>query len=356
MKIVDFLKRIFLFLLIPVILISCNDDSVVEEPVFKLTPPSVFVVNEGNFTFGNSSLTYFNFRDSSVIQNLFYLVNKVPLGDVANFMKISNGRGYIVVNNSGIVYEIDIETGTFMGKITGLVSPREILILDNGKALISDLVEHVMSVVDLSGNGSLSKIDLDGYTSESMVEVNDKVYAGNWSGLYQDKKNDQVLVIDAASLKLTDSIRVTLEPNSLLTDKNGDLWVLCSGGYLNEEYPALYKINTEADTVMRIYRFDDKMSNPVDLKIDAAGEELYYLDGSVFSMNISAASLPEEPLIEAGSHHFYALGVDPATGRVMVSDALDYTQKGKVLIYDRDGAYTGEFLAGITPGYFAFYE
>ncbi len=350
------MKTIHFTIFLLFILTSCYRTEPVEpEQPFHINPPGVFVVNEGNFTFGNSSLTYFNTDNYSVIPDMFYFVNKAPLGDVANYMMIKNKNGYIVVNNSGVVYIIDVKTGLFKGKLSGLLSPREIAFANN-KMVITDLAEPYLTVVDFNGQEKYSKVNLDGYTSESIVTVGDKIYVSNWSAMYQEKKNNQVLVIDANQMKLIDSIRVTQEPNSMVVDKNMNIWVLCSGGYMHQETPALIKISSVSDSVTKVLLFDDNEHYPTELHINKTGDRLYYIDKDVFTLQIDDDSLPSEPLINSVDKTFYALGIDPVNEKIFVSDALNYIKRGKVYIYTKNGEFVKVFGAGIVPGYFAFYN
>ena len=64
----------------------------------------LFVLNEGTFTYANSSLTFYDPEADTVENNLFYRVNNSPLGDVANSMMLDETGMYIVVNNSKYIY------------------------------------------------------------------------------------------------------------------------------------------------------------------------------------------------------------------------------------------------------------
>ena len=346
-------NSILLFWMLAILITSCTKKAASPTaPTFQ--KPGVFIVNEGNFTTGNASLTWYQPEKDSVTQDAFYAVNKVPLGDVANYMTTYNNKGFIVVNNSGIVYVIDLNTGAFLGKISGFISPREILILNDNSAWVSDLFNKYLSVVDLKTYQVTGTIDLHGRTSESMVRIGDKVFVNNWSKLNQTPANNMVLVLDVANGTLIDSITVTREPNSMVADANNKLWVLCSGGYDNAEYPTLYQINPDSDTIEKKLTFSNKNTNPFSLGINGTGNTLWYLNDDIYKMDIHSNQLSDTPWVASGSRNFYALGVRPDKESVYVSDALDYVRNGKVYVYNTSGSLTGEFESGIIPGYFCF--
>ncbi len=344
---------ILLFWMLAILLTSCTKETAPPTaPTFQ--KPGVFIVNEGNFTTGNASLTWYQPEKDSVTQDAFYAVNKVPLGDVANYMTSYKDKGFIVVNNSGIVYVINLETGAFLGKISGLTSPREILILDDNHAWVSDLYNKHLSVVDLHTYEVTGIIALQGRTSESMVRIGEKVFINNWSKLNQIPTNNMVLVLDAATGTITDSITVSREPNSMVVDANHKLWVLCSGGYDNAEYPALYQINPNSDSIEKKLTFPNKNTNPFSLGINGAGNKLWFLNEDIYKMDITDSQLPDTPWVTSGSNNFYSLGVRPDQESVYVSDALDYVRNGNIYVYSASGALTGSFEAGIIPGNFCF--
>jgi hypothetical protein len=354
MKVISILKFSGIVFVIWAIIISCQQDTPSNDVPLNLEKPGVFVVNEGNFTFGNSSLTYYNYTNNKVTPDVFYFSNGVPLGDVANYMTLRDNKGYVVINNSGVIYAINVFTAGFLGKVAGLTSPREILFVDNNIAYVSDIVETSLTIVDFQDFSVIGNIDLDGHTSESMIKSGEKVYITNWSGQYQEKPNDVVLVVDILTNKLVDSINVTKEPNSMQVDKNDNLWVLCSGGYLNEETPALYKINTQNNEVETVYEFLDKACSPISLEINKTFDTLYFINKEIYRMSIYDDSIPEDSFINSGVMHFYALGIDKKTNYIYVSDVKNYSINGNVYIYDSEGKERSVFTAGINPGCFVF--
>lgn len=344
-------KVLSLLLLVAVSFTACKKEETL--PADKGLKEGVFIVNQGNFTAGNASLSHYDMATFELTNDLFYAVNDAPLGDVAQSISIDGDMAYIVVNNSGNVYIIDRSTAEFQGKISQLPSPRYFLKINNQKAYVSDLVSHSITIVNPADYEVVGEISVNRST-EQMVRIGEEVYAAHWSGYQQALKNNKVLVIDAQTDVLTDSIQVGVEPNSMVVDQDNNLWVLCSGGYDNEEVPSLWKIDTQDKSVIRKYEFDDINLNPSNMAINGDGDMLYYLNGGVFNMDIYEESLLAEPLIDQAGKYFYALGVDPESSDIFLSDALDYSKNGLVYRYDLHGMLMDSVEAGIIPGAFGF--
>ena len=330
----------------------------------------VFVVNEGNFMYGNASLSYYNPENGEVLNDIFFNTNALPLGDVAVSMTIRDSLGYVVVNNSGKIYVINVNTFQYVGKITGLTSPRNIYFMSNSKAYVTDLYAKAVTIVNpetfqITGSISINNHNSKFYqhSSEQMVFFGKYAFVNSWS--YDDK----VLVINTLTDKLVDSITVVKQPNSMILDKNNQLWVLSDGGYQGSAYgqdtAALTRIDPVSRKVEKVFRFPDRTASPSSLCVNAAGDSLFFLynswaggnvpDAGVYAMHVDARVLPDKPLIPQGNHLFYALGIDPASGRIYVSDARDFLSRGEVYVYSR-GAVTllDSLKTGIIPGSFCF--
>ena len=348
----------FLGMIVVLVIVLSLDSCEKEE---KPAPPigefqnAMFVVNEGNFTAGNASLTYYNYKTSAVSQQVFYRINGAPLGDVANSITFDENSIYIVVNNSHVVYKINAVTGKYQAKTTGLTSPRYILKIDNQRALVSDLYENNLTLINTENMEIISRIAL-GRTSENLLKYGNEIFITNWSAFQQDKPNNMIMIVDSENLQVTDSTEVGMEPNSMVLDKNNHLWVLCSGGYLNEEVPTLWKIDPENKDVLMRLEFPDLNSSPDNLHINKTGDTLYYLNKNVYRMAISTTQLPDNYFVRAGENdNFYALGVSPGSD-VYVTDANDYTRNGTVYRYTPGGVLVQKFEAGIAPGDIGFID
>jgi len=340
------------FLIAAISISSCKKESTT--PVKLALQDGVFIVNQGSFTVGNSSLSYFQSTNGQIYQDVFREVNNTPLGDVAQSIYVDDNLAYIVINNSGVVYAIDRWTAEYQGTIENLTSPRFFLKVSDTKAYITDLFSNSISVVNPQTYAKTGEIPVQRSTEE-MVLVGSEVFVANWSGYNQTLKNNKILIVDSNSDKLVDSIAVGIEPNSMVVDKNSNLWVLCSGGFESEEIPSLWKIDPVSHNVIDTLLFPKTDLNPESLEINGTGDTLFYLNYGVYKMAITDTELPDSVFIaEDQGKYFLALGVDPVNGDLFMSNPLDYQGTGLVYRYNLYGHYKQQFGVGVIPGAFGF--
>lgn len=339
-------------LLMLTLLWGCTKPTPDTPPPSEIPTRAVFVYNEGNFMYGNASLSVYDPDGRTVENQMFYHVNDFPLGDVFQSMRIIGSHGYMVVNNSGKVVVVDPATCRYVGTIKGLISPRYIEPVDESKIYISDLYSPSIAIADprtLEVTGSVHV----GRSTEQMVSRGDFVYVCSWSF------SNKVYKIDTRSDLVVDSLEVTSQPNSMVMDREGQIWVLSDGGYVGSPHgtqmAALTRIDTESFTVEQRMEFADIAHSPTELTLCPTADTLYYLGHEgVFRMPIGQAQLPSRPFIAQGPRLFYGLGVDPRTSEVYVSDAVDYVQQGVVLRYTVSGELLDSFRVDIIPSGFCF--
>ena len=347
-----------------ILLQGCMNDDELWEPEGPIETPAsggVFVVNEGNFTYGNASLSFYDIENQEVHNDVFYGINGLPLGDVAHSMTIRDGLGYVVVNNSGRIYVMDVSTFEYVGKIIGLTSPRHIHFVDEKKAYVSDLYARSIAIVnpmtyEITGSIPVSNSNSDFYqhATEQMLQYDKYVYTNCWS------YDNQILIIDSQEDKVVDSIEVLKQPNSMVLDRYNTLWVLCDGGFADSPYgyeaPGLLRIKAGTKKAEIVYRFAEG-DRPSELNINGTGDTLYYINHHIFSHAIESTE-PKQLISNTYSEStwggFYTLKVDPVTSQLYVADAIDHQQRGTVFRYSSTGKLLDSFLAGITPGAFCF--
>jgi hypothetical protein len=339
-----FVNKFLLFFLISVTFQGCVKDKPEKEnvkPVLLSAFPKVFIINEGNFSSGNSSVSMYDPASGNVVENFYNVQNSTSLGDVAQSMTYLNGKYYIVVNNSGKIIVCDNQFKK-TGEISGLASPRYLLPVSSGKAYASDFKSNSVSIVDLNTNTKTGSIQCTGWT-EKMVMLYGVVYITNM-------KRNYIYTVSSSTDKIIDSVYVGPNCGSLVTDKLDRIWALSSG---DSKIPAAITLIHPVTGSAAVLSFPSGES-PWNLNINRAGDTLYYLNNGICRITIANPRLPATPLIKAGTKNFYGLGVNPVDHNIYASDALDYTQRSSVYIYNVHGEEKKFFHAGINSNSFYF--
>lgn len=364
-KSIFLLKLTIVFSVIAICFNSCMRDDELWDNNLEIFKPTkgVFIANEGNFMYDNASLSYYDIETKEVINDVFFSVNNVPLGDVAQSINVKDSLAYVVVNNSGKIYVIDVNTFKLKAKITGFTSPRYIHFVDDKKAYVTDLYAKSIAIVDVPNNEIIGHIDVNNNSSvhyqhptEQMAQLGKYLYVNCWS--YDNK----ILVIDTDTDVVIDSVEVPIQPTSLVIDKNKKLWTVTDGGFYGSPYgyeePALVKIDALSLEIEKTYRFT-KGIPASEITINSTLDTIYFLCKDVYRLDVNSTKEPElfikSPYEQGGFFGgFYGLGVDPYSSEIYVADAIDYVQHGVVYRYTPKGELVDQFKVGIIPGAFGF--
>ncbi len=323
---------------------------------FATSGAGLFVINEGNFQYGNASLSYYNPATKTVENEVFYRANAMKLGDVAQSMTLYGDTGWIVVNNSHVIFAIDPTTFKEKGRIENLTSPRYIHFLSDEKAYVTQLWDNRIFIVnpkryEITGYIECPAMTMESGSTEQMVQWGKYVFVNCWS--YQNR----ILKIDTTTDKVIAELEVGIQPTSLVVDCYGKLWTITDGGYEDSPYgyeaPSLYRINAETFTIEKQFRFA-KGDAPSEVQLNGRGDKLYWINNDVWAMDVTAERIPVKPFIPYSDTLYYGLTIDPRSGEVYVADAIDYVQAGKIYRYSEQGERLDEFYVGITPGAFCW--
>lgn len=326
------------------------------EEIFDNKGEGLFITNEGNFQYGNASLSYYNPTTKTVENEVFYRANAMKLGDVAQSMTIHNNTGWIVVNNSHVVFAIDTQTFKETGRITNLTSPRYIHFVSDEKAYVTQLWDNRIFIVnpkryEIVGHIVCPNMTMESGSTEQMVQYGKYVFVNCWS--YQNL----ILKIDTETDKVVDELTVGIQPTSLVLDCNNKLWTLTDGGYDGSPYgyetPSLYRIDAETFTIEKQFKFSAN-DTPSELQTNTSKDKIYWLNNDVWAMSVTDENLPAKSFLENKGTIYYGLTICPHTGDVYVADAIDYNQQGKIYRYSKEGQLIDEFYVGITPGAFCW--
>lgn len=324
---------------------------VAEEPATPTAEPgsynrgvSVFILNEGTFQRGNASVSHYDKPTQTLTNGIFERSNGLPLGDVLQSVSPVGETAYLLVNNSGLIEQVEPATFRSLATIRTIRSPRYLLPLGDGRAYVSDFAANMLSILDLSSRQVIGTIALPGWT-EQMVLLAGRVYVGS-------PQTAELLVVDPKSDQLVDRIPVGDFPTALLADKNQNLWVLCLGEDTSDGQGELYRLRPGDPAAAR--RWPVPAGDWSRLALNGRRDTLYLLNQSVYRLAIDAAEFPARPFLSAGSTP-YGLGVDPVNGDIYIADAVDFQRPGRVYRFRADGAPVDTFGVGVIPNGFWFY-
>lgn len=347
----------YLVLIALTFFVSCMKDDMRAITEFETGSGGVFIVCEGNFMYGNASLSYYNNKTKNIENTVFLRANGFPLGDVAQSLTIYDSTAWVVINNSGKVYAIDINTFKLKGKITGLISPRYMQFISPEKAYISDMYSKSIYIINPKTFSIEKTINInDGtdeyyrHSSEQIVVFENRLFINCWS--YDNK----ILVINTENDILTDTIEVLKQPRKIVADKNKKLWVLCDGGFPGSEYTGdcgIVRIDMESQQIEETFLLE-KTGIASDMQINKTGDTIFLVNGDVYRFPVHANQLPSNAWIEAGNRNLFAIGQDPNDYNIYISDAVDYMQSGVIYRYNPNAQCTDTFTVGITPNSFVF--
>lgn len=314
----------------------------------------VYLVNEGNFNFGNAEITFYEPATRAVSNNLFQSANSFGLGDVAQSMYAIDSIGFIVVNNSA---KIEVVRLPSLQKLSTISipgsSPRYLLPLDDSIAYVTDLYAGKIHVVNYRAGTLVKQITgVPGWTEHLIRRGADVWVEGrNYSSAHASSA--KLLKLNTANHTLAQTFTITgSNLNGLVLDKNAHLWLAVEEDTAHAVPSSLICLDENAQQFKKLdFSFGHHPSN---LCINSSSEQLYYLDKGVFTVGITEAAVSTTALIGEEGRNLYGLGVDPGNGDVYVSDALDYVQPAVVFRYSSSGVLLHTFHAGLITGNFCF--
>ncbi len=341
------------FLLAWTVLPSCNgDDQVIDETPKEITEynnEGFFIINQGPFTTGNSSISFYHRGYGLAAHNIFSEANNGELpGKGIQSMKIINGLLYIVSGYSNKIIIVNPSNMVKEGEITGFQLPKDIVQINPNKAYVSqwgnDEVSGSIQIIDLNSNTIIDSIETRP-GPEEMVKIGINLYVANSGGANLDSVLTKINVLNDEILT---TINVGLAPSYLEVDKDLNLWVMTRGAIIDPSDPTvnikgrLAKVNNDEVTLSLLIK---PASNG--LTINRTQDILYYVqNGWVYEHPIVNTSISLIPYIERS---FYGLEIDPISNNLIGMDAKDFNLDGALFIYDDDKTLLDTVEVGIAP-------
>jgi len=337
--------------------VQCNDDpEPVKESFFK---NGVFIVNEGNFSDSDGSLSYYDFDSASVGNNVFETVNARPLAAIFQSMAFYNNRGYIIDSNGRIEIVNEKDMTSFGTIASGLSLPRYFAGNSN-YGYVSDWgpyddnwanPDSKIHVLDLN-NMEIKESLITPSRPEDIMVYNDLLYVANSAA-------NLITVYNPVDNILVDSIEVNNGPIQFVLDKNQDLWVISNGAYISGG--TLQQVDLAKAEVIKTVDLSGISPNGR-LAINGAGDLLFFM-GEIWSLDYTytntkvykaTINLPGQYTEIISERNLYGLGIDPQNDEVYVADAVAFQGNGKVYTFDFSGEKINEYSVGRGPRDFVF--
>ncbi|NPA43916.1 MAG: hypothetical protein GXO49_00115 [Chlorobi bacterium] len=329
-------------------LVSCKDDTFKEEDIDL--SKGIFVVNEGNFMANNGEISFYNTETGELTNNIYSKQNnEAVLGDVVQSMCISGDFALISVNNSKKIELVDVNNFKHVSTITDVVYPRYIIpVKENICALTNGKNPGEVCIIDVSKKEITKRITV-GTEPENLLLANNKIFVANGAWGH----DSTVSIIDAQTLELTKTIVVGDGATDLVSDKNGNIWVLCQGKAeydAGEDTPSkLVCINPDTYDIIEEVTIGMVGDDFYPTRIASYLNEdyIYYIEQTgVYRININNPQ--EKEWFIMGS--YYGLEINQENGDVYVFFDNGFTSAGIMTIYDKAGNKLNDLLeVGIGP-------
>lgn len=326
-----------------------------EEEIAPIPVTSGMVVGcEGTFNMNNGSVHWIG-DDGTSRTTAYESANGVSPGDLLQSYREFNGNGFLVMNNSQKVEVVNAINFGYLGTISGLDYPRDILAVSSQKAYVTNG----------SGAGDVKIINLSTYSISGSIEVGNgpEEIVSNGNFLFVSNSggfgfDNTVSVIDLLSDAVVATVEVGDLPAALEVDYQGNIWVLCKGNteydadwnVVNETPAEMYRIDGQSHVVTGVLPVGEVGDHPRYMELNQAKTALYIVDGDVKVFNISTG----EFTADFATGPFHAIGVNEITGEVYLSSTPDYVNNDEVYIYSSTGALTDTYASGIAPKSFTF--
>ncbi len=348
MRLISKIGFIGLFIVNFWMMTSCQPDEIgpqsSDDPTDSISDftNGVFVVNEGNFTWGNGSLSFYAPDEKKSYNHLFEMINDYPLGDVPQSIRKGKYDYCLSVNNSNSVIFCDFQMKV-KKEFNGVNSPRYSTEDDDGNVYISSLYGSQLLKINKERTTIDTISQFDEWT-EDILWKDDYLYLiqkrfGESDSLYKNR-----LYKLADSGKKLDSIVIGQDISGMRLISNDRLAVLSH----TEEKSKLWLVNLANFSVEK-KEISGKASF---LAFSASKQQLYYFKDGIYSWDLATK---EEKLIkEITGKNCYGFNVDALRSEFYIGDAKDFISKGDLLRYDIDGLLLDSTQLSIIPGQIYF--
>ena len=330
--------------------ISCNEpDKMISDP-----GADVIIINEGNFSSADGTLSTFNTFSDEVDLSVFASTNGFPLAATIQNAVIVGDKIYAVTNAADKLEVIDLETFESLAHINAGLSTPYSFAASGDKGYLTNWGTYNSETYGYD-DPFIAVVDLTNHTISTTIERSSKPqYVVSVGGFFYVSNPDAgtVTVFDATDDQVETDIDVSSGPDRMVIDMNGNIWVICNSGNIDV-------IDTETNVIektitgIQVTGFNEKMT------INDSGDKIYYLSSSgwpdyntsIYEIGLDATDAPSEPLLSGTN--YYGIGISKES-ILYVGDANAFQGNGSVFRYNLEGTEIDQFPAGRGPNGFLF--
>lgn len=320
---------------------GCKDDE--QTPEVNVQGGEILIANEGNFGWGEGTLSIYNEATKEVQNEVYKAKNDESLGNVFQSIARIEGKYFFVINNSGKIVVTDTNL-VKQSEIIGLTSPRNIYKVSDNKAYITDLYADAITILDLAQLKVIGSISCNGHSEEGVLKE-DKFW-------FTAPETSNIYAVDVSADRVTDSISIGWMPEGIVKDNDEVIWVLNRGDESKNEDAKISSVQIANGVVL--VNSQPLNGTPINLVYDDELDLLYYLNEDVYSLGTNPDLEEPTKWIDAESSVFYSIKINPKNNEVYLSDVRDFTSRSVIFRYSSEGVLLDEFSAGIITGDFFF--
>ena len=370
------LPTLFLIATFALVLHGCelfggNDD---DDP---LVTEGVLVANGGNFSDQNGFVTIYDPVASTAL-------NLQDLGGFVHSVSLVDDLAYVAINtfSEGRIDVIDLATSQVVDQM-GLPSPRSMAFASDDQLYVTNLSEirgvllpGIVSVVDLSGEPTVTEQVAAGFYPEGLAASDGQVYVAN-SGVLG--AGTTLSVIDVATNEVSSTVDLECDgPNEVFVDDQNEVVVVCEGKTVyTEDFTEIVE-QTNAQVVFvdpNLLQVTSRVQ--FDMQVGSGNgtqsayyapdaEELYVIssgDSTVVRIDTNTNTLATQFTLPASDDltGITAVAYDATTEQLYLARLpkgaggfADYTVAGAVVVLDRAGTQVDRFTVGPAPSHIEF--
>ncbi len=331
----------------------------VEEGCQRSEYKGIFVLNEGAWTSNQASLDYYPLEDSlSHCPGVFQQVNDQPLGDVANHMVVQQDTLFIVVNNSRLVYKVQLPSMRLLGQLSlpAGAAPREMTIISARKAYLTSFFTKYLFLFDPVSMTLLPDTVTIENTMEGIALGGNKAFVacGNY---LPPEVNNKLAVIDIETDLLRQYIVLPVQNPGKVVPYQGKVLVACRGDYdPSGEGSAIVEIDPVAEAITQVARFEGSL-----FEMEVVEDALWVLRDSavaridLMTWEVEPNFLPFKKLEPENLYYLYGIHYAPSQASLYLTLAHP-TRNGQLLILNPFGQIQQRLETGMFPGEVLFYN